>query len=338
MVFSPGLLRAARSANERIVVGVMGLNGRGKALATVLAGQPDVDVAYLCDVDERVIGPAAEVVSKGQQHHPKPVSDFRRILEDRAVDGLVIATPDHWHALATIHGCAAGKHVLVEKPCSHNVLEGERMVAAARRYNRLVQVDTQRRSSQSMQAMVEFLARGGVGKLHFARSWITSRRENIGRAVDEPTPPGVDYELWLGPAPARQFNRNHFHYRWHWFWEYGTGELGNVEVPLGGGNFGVCIHRTSVAHRNPHAPRRWRETKPTAFGASEASGPRRWLPSHSRAAGHGARVTPMSTSRTLASLLTVAVLTVPALSGCSSDDSAKGGDGSTTTATTAATL
>ena len=247
---SPELLRAARSANERIVVGVMGLNGRGKALATVLAAQPDVEVAYLCDVDERVIGPAAEAVSKGQQHSPQAVSDFRRILDDPAVDGLVVATPDHWHALATIHGCAAGKHVLVEKPCSHNVLEGERMVAAARRYNRQVQVDTQRRSSASMQAMVDFLAGGGIGKLHFARSWITSRRENIGHAMDEPTPAGVDYELWLGPAPARSFNRNHFHYRWHWFWQYGTGELGNNGVhglDLARWGLGVGLPQTVVS-------------------------------------------------------------------------------------------
>jgi predicted dehydrogenase len=227
---APSVLRAARSAGERIVLGVMGLNGRGKALADVLAAQPEVAVAYLCDVDQRVIGPAVDSVSKLGEHAPQAVSDFRRILDDRSVDGLAIATPDHWHALATIHACAAGKHVLVEKPCSHNVVEGQRMVAAARKYNRLVQVDTQRRSSKSMQAMVEFLTSGGIGKLHFARSWITSRRENIGHAANEPAPAEVDYDMWLGPAPSRAFNRNHFHYRWHWFWEYGTGELGNNGV------------------------------------------------------------------------------------------------------------
>ena len=198
---APNVLRAARSANERFTLGVMGLNGRGKALANVLAAQPDVDIAYLCDVDQAVIGPCVEVVAKNQQCAPQAVADFRRILDDRAVDGLAIATPDHWHALATIHGCAAGKHVLVEKPCSHNVIEGERMLAAARKHSRHVQVDTQRRSSASMKAMVDFLQSGGVGKLHFARSWITSRRENIGHSSDEPTPTGVDYELWLGPAP-----------------------------------------------------------------------------------------------------------------------------------------
>ena len=230
VALAPGISRAARSANERIVVGVMGLNGRGKALAKVLAAQPDVDIAYLCDVDERVIGPAADAIASTQQHGPQRVSDFRRILDDQSVDGLVIATPDHWHALATIHACAAGKHVLVEKPASHNLVEGERMVAAARKHNRLVQVDTQRRSSPAMQAMVDFLSTGGLGKLHFARSWITSRRENIGHAADGTTPAGVDYDMWLGPAPIRAFNPNHFHYRWHWFWECGTGELGNNGV------------------------------------------------------------------------------------------------------------
>ncbi len=228
--FAPAALCAARTANQRITLGVMGLNGRGRALATVLAAQPDVDIAYLCDVDESAIGPTKESIAKTKQHAPQAVSDFRRILDDPAVDGLAIATPDHWHALATIHACAAGKHVLVEKPASHNVIEGQRMVAAARKHSRHVQVDTQRRSSAAMKAMVDFLSSGAIGKLHFARSWITSRRENIGHAADEAVPAGVDYDLWLGPAPLRSFNRNHFHYQWHWFWQYGTGELGNNGV------------------------------------------------------------------------------------------------------------
>ncbi|MBI2825299.1 MAG: Gfo/Idh/MocA family oxidoreductase [Planctomycetia bacterium] len=227
---APSVLRAARAANEQIVVGIMGVNGRGQGLADTFAAQPDVAVAYICDVDERVIGPAVEAVTKHGQKAPQAVGDFRRILDDPAVDGLVVATPDHWHAMATVHACQAGKHVFVEKPISHDIVEGDRMVAAARKHNRAVQVDTQRRSSASLKAMVEFLASGGIGKVHFARSWITSRRENIGRAADEPAPPGVDYDMWLGPAASRPFNRNHFHYRWHWFWEYGTGELGNNGV------------------------------------------------------------------------------------------------------------
>jgi predicted dehydrogenase len=121
----------------------------------------------------------------------------------------------------------AGKHVYVEKPISHNLIEGRRMIEAARRHNRVVQVGTQRRSSASLAQMVEFLRSGKIGKISFCRTWITSQRPNIGYAKDEPIPKGVDYDLWLGPAPERAFNQNHFHYKWHWFWEYGTGELGN---------------------------------------------------------------------------------------------------------------
>jgi len=222
--------RAARSANEQITVGVMGVNGRGKALATGLASHPDCRVAAICDVDERVIGGAIDAVEAKQGKRPDSVNDFRRILDDKSIDGLVIATPDHWHALATIHACQGGKHVLVEKPCSHNIVEGQRMLAAARKHNRQVQVDTQRRSSASLKELVDFLAAGKIGKIHFARTWIVSNRENIGHAKNEATPAGVNYDMWLGPAPAREFNPNHFHYRWHWQWEYGTGELGNNGV------------------------------------------------------------------------------------------------------------
>lgn len=224
-----GAIRPARagSPNERIVLGVMGLKGRGAGLIRQFAGLEDVSIAYLCDVDDSVVGPALELAQRGKEPPPRVVRDFRRILDDQAVDAFVVATPDHWHALATIHACQANKHVYVEKPVSHNVVEGERMVQAARKHDRKVQAGTQRRSDERLAWMVDFLREGGIGKIHFARTWISSRRENIGFAKDEPVPAGVDYDLWLGPAPSRPFNRNHFHYHWHWFWEYGTGELGN---------------------------------------------------------------------------------------------------------------
>ncbi len=158
---------------------------------------------------------------------PKVTRDYRTILDDPSVDGLVVATPDHWHALATVTACQAGKHVYVEKPISHNIVEGRLMVKAARRYNRVVQAGTQRRSSPNIAELTQFIQSGKIGPVHFARAWITSRRENIGHATDEPVPAGVDYDRWLGPAPSRPFNRNHFHYHWHWNWLYGTGELGN---------------------------------------------------------------------------------------------------------------
>jgi predicted dehydrogenase len=220
----------AAGANEKVVIGIMGVNGRGKALAGTFASQPDVQIAYLCDVDENVVGPCVKLVEAKQKKAPQVVDDFRRVLDDQSVDGLVIAAPDHWHALATIHACQAGKHVYVEKPVSHNVVEGRRMIEAARKHNRVVQAGTQRRSSEALAGMVEYLQSGQAGKLHFARSWITSKRPNIGYAKDTMKPPGVNYDLWLGPAPSRPFNPNHFHYKWHWNWLYGTGELGNNGV------------------------------------------------------------------------------------------------------------
>ncbi len=174
--------------------------------------------------------PCVKMVEERQMKSPQVVDDFRRVLDDKSVDGLVIAAPDHWHALATIHACLADKHVYVEKPISHNLVEGRRMIEAARKKNRVVQVGTQRRSSEMLIGMIDFLHSGQAGKLHFARSWITSKRPNIGYAKDTMTPPGVNYDLWLGPAPSRPFNPNHFHYHWHWNWLYGTGELGNNGV------------------------------------------------------------------------------------------------------------
>jgi predicted dehydrogenase len=155
---------------------------------------------------------------------------FRRILDDKEVDGLIVATPDHWHALATILACQAGKDVYVEKPCSHNVVEGRRMIEAARHYNRVVQVGTQRRSSPFFHETIAYLQSGKLGKIHMAKAINSQKRKDIGHAADGPVPPEVDYDLWLGPAPQHAFNPNRFHYNWHWFWDYGTGDLGNDGV------------------------------------------------------------------------------------------------------------
>jgi predicted dehydrogenase len=140
---------------------------------------------------------------------------------------VVVATPDHWHALATVWACQAGKHVYVEKPASHNLVEGRRMVQAARKYHRVVQLGTQGRSSASLARAAELIRSGRLGKTPSARAWLGGSRPNIGKEKDTAVPPGVDYDLWLGPAPERNFNPNRFHYRWHWMWDLGTGELGN---------------------------------------------------------------------------------------------------------------
>jgi predicted dehydrogenase len=188
---------------------------------------PDVEIGYLCDPDERVIAKALKAISPQQKRAPKVVKDLRKVNDDPAVHAVVVATPDHWHALATVWACQARKDVYVEKPISHNLVEGRRMVEAARRYERVVQVGTQRRSAAHVAAAAQLVREGRLGKVPFARAWIAGNRKTIGRKADAPVPAGVDYDLWQGPAPARPFNPNRFHYNWHWHWDYGTGELGN---------------------------------------------------------------------------------------------------------------
>ncbi|MEX0641240.1 MAG: Gfo/Idh/MocA family oxidoreductase [Pirellulales bacterium] len=220
----------AAGANRKVVLGIMGTNGRGTDLAGSFAAQSDCEVAYICDVDQRALGRGVQAaVDRGGGKHPAPrtVGDFRRILDDKAVDALVIAAPDHWHGPATILACQAGKHVYVEKPASHNGREGLLMVAAARKHNRVVQLGTQRRSSPRFAEAVECVRRGDIGRALMARGWITSTRPSIGRGKATAPPKELDYALWQGPAPDRPYQDNIIHYHWHWFWQWGTGELGN---------------------------------------------------------------------------------------------------------------
>jgi predicted dehydrogenase len=219
--------RAADKPNDKIVLAVMGVHGRGRDLLRGFSAFADVEIAYVCDPDENVIPAALKVIDPKHKTTPKVEKDVRRVLEDKDVTALVVAAPDHWHALATVWACQAGKHVYVEKPISHNLVEGRRMVEAARKYDRVVQVGTQRRSAPHSQSALEFIRAGKLGKVPFAQAWIAGARKTIGRKPDEAVPRGVDYDLWLGPAPERPFNPNRFHYNWHWNWDYGTGELGN---------------------------------------------------------------------------------------------------------------
>jgi predicted dehydrogenase len=205
----------------------MGLRGRGKDHVHGFSEFPDAEVAYLIDPDENMVPPAMRLLTSRQKKEPKVEKDVRRVLEDRELTALTIAAPDHWHALATIWACQAGKHVYCEKPVSHNLMEGRRMIEAARKYNCVVQAGMQRRSSAHFASAREFLRAGKLGKVPFVQTWIAGHRPNIGHKPDGPVPKGVDYNLWLGPAPERPFNPNRFHYQWHWNWDYGTGEIGN---------------------------------------------------------------------------------------------------------------
>ncbi len=219
----------ATSSTEKIVIGVMGLS-RGWRLAQEFARLPGCEVAYVCDVDRRRVERTTATLEKLTGTAPKSVADMRRILDDPAVDAFVCAAPNHWHAPATVLACAAGKHVYVEKPGSHNPREGELQIEAAKKYKRIVQVGIQRRSWPELIAAVQKLREGVIGRLLFARAWYNNTRRPIGRGHESPVPEWLDYEQWQGPAPRRPYRSNLIHYNWHWFRHWGNGEIGNNGV------------------------------------------------------------------------------------------------------------
>ena len=217
-------------AERKVRLAMMGVHGRGAALTRGFSRLDGVEIAYICDVDHRVLAPAAQIVTQAGQPAPRLVKDFRRALDDPAVDALVVATPNHWHAPATILACHAGKHVYVEKPAAHNPAEGEWMVAAARKHRRVVQLGTQRRSLAKIIEAMTKLREGELGKVTYAKAWYNATRGSIGHGRQAPVPAWLDWELWQGPAPARPYRDNVVHYNWHWFWHWGNGELGNNGV------------------------------------------------------------------------------------------------------------
>ncbi len=229
------LSRSARSSpNDTIrvaCIGVgdpdIGVKGQGNAHLQAYSAMRNVEVAAICDVDERLLGHGQNLVEKTGRKRPAGVKDFRKILEDKSIDAVSIATPDHHHALQAIWACQAGKDVYVEKPCSHNIFEARQIVAAAHKYDRIVQHGVNARSGAAVREAVQKMREGLIGDVYMARGIVFQTRESIGRAAVEPVPAGVDYDLWLGPAAKREFTRNRFHYNWHWLWEYGCGELGN---------------------------------------------------------------------------------------------------------------
>jgi predicted dehydrogenase len=218
---------AKKSPNEVIRVGVMGVNNRGAALAKGFIKDPGAEVVAICDVDSRASEKVAASVAGSQGHRPKTFVDVRKMLEDDSLDALVVAAPNHWHAPATILGCAAGKHVYVEKPCSQTAEEGVLAVQAARKHDRVVQMGSQRRSWPAVKQAMDLVHSGGIGKVSYSRSWYNNRRPSIGHGATAAAPSWLNWELWQGPAPRREYVDNLVHYNWHWRWHWGNGELGN---------------------------------------------------------------------------------------------------------------
>ncbi len=215
--------------SERVRLAVMGCHakGRGFGLLKTLAGLPGVEVATVCDVDSRAMGTASDEILKRTQKAPKKEKDIRRVLDDKEIDGVLCAAPDHWHASAALMTMKAGKSIYVEKPCSFNPGEGEMLVEAARKYGAIFQMGNQRRSSAVYQTVVKEIHNGLIGEPRFGRCWYASMREPIGKGQKVPVPEWLDWDLWQGPAPRRDYQDNVVHYNWHWFYNWGTGECGN---------------------------------------------------------------------------------------------------------------
>ena len=217
-------------ASKRVRVGVMGASGRAFSLINTFAANPNVEVVAIADVDASKLPRALEAVEKLQGKKPEALGDFRKLIDDKSIDALVIGTPDHWHAIPTILACQAGKDVYVEKPDGHNIVEGMRMVAAMRKHKRIVQLGSQHRSTTRLQSAIEFLKTGKLGRCIVAKAWESTKQGAVGFPKDSEAPAGVDYDMWIGPAPKRPFNVNRFHGRWRWFYDFGTGDLGNDGV------------------------------------------------------------------------------------------------------------
>lgn len=217
----------AFAASDKVRIGVIGLGGRGNALTREVRRVGNATITHLCDADQARLERAQAAVEKLGFGKVRGSEDLRRVLDDKEVDAVLIATPDHWHAPATLLACAAGKDVYVEKPVSHNLREGRLMVEAARKHKRIVQVGMQARSRPSTMRAIEIARSKQLGRVLMAKAWNAQLREDIGHKPNSAPPPGVNYDLWVGPAEMVPFNENHFHYKWHWHWNFGTGDLGN---------------------------------------------------------------------------------------------------------------
>lgn len=217
-------------ANDRLRAAVIGVRGRGRSHIRALAQNPGMQVAAVVDIDQAVAETAAGYAQQLQESKPQEYRDLRDMLANQDIDVVTVATTNHWHALATIWATQAGKDVYCEKPASHNIWEGRKMVEAARKHKRIVQVGQQSRSTPFKIEAIQKLREGVIGELYMAKGLCFKRRKSIGQAAVSAVPPGVDYDIWLGPAQPYEFKQNRFHYNWHWHWAFGNGDIGNQGV------------------------------------------------------------------------------------------------------------
>jgi predicted dehydrogenase len=242
--------RSVAGANDRIVLGLIGPGGMGTNLLRSFAAQSDVRIAWVCDPDSQRMSRAAQLTAEITGARPSEAADLRRVLEDPNVDAVIIAAPDHWHAPATLLACAAGKHVYVEKPCSHNVREGRLMIEAARRTRRVVQVGTQSRSTPHVQRAMQLLKEGAIGEILVAKAWNSQKRASIGRVPPSLPPAYLDFDLWLGPAPVVPYRSNLLPSVWRWWYAFGTGDMGNDgvhDLDIARWGLGVQTHPTQIS-------------------------------------------------------------------------------------------
>ncbi len=220
----------ARAATDKLRIAVLGVNGRGMDHVKGFMAQPDAEVALICDPDKSILDKRATEIESRYGKKVATETDLRKVYDRKDIDAVSIATPNHWHSLAAIWACQAGKDVYVEKPGAHNIFEGRKMVEAAHKYNRIVQHGVQLRSSEAIREAVEKLRSGVIGNVYMARGLVYRWRPSIGKKGPEPVPDYINYDLWTGPAQMEPFSRRIVHYNWHWTWNYGNGDVGNQGI------------------------------------------------------------------------------------------------------------